>query len=164
MKDFIAALLICLHMSEAFQSIQFRTQQLPSTSCRTHPTRNPSLHVAAEQRFDIDTDFFADDEPSTPEYALLLPGHTVKIQIGDVTASRKAWKKRRRNSSPILIPCSILGMSREWMVRWNVMALLYMIGEESSLAGGAVGATAGKLNRAYRERLDGDLKVSDTSE
>ena len=92
------------------------------------------------------------------ELALLLPGQTLRIQIGDVTASRKAWKKRRRNASPILIPCSVLGMNREWMVRWNVMTLLHMIGEESASAGGAVGATAGKLGRAYRQRLGGDLR------
>ena len=42
------------------------------------------------------------------EAALLLPGQSVRIQIGDVAASRKAWKKRRRNSSPILIPASVL--------------------------------------------------------
>jgi len=92
------------------------------------------------------------------ELALLLPGQTVRIQIGDVSASRKAWKKRRRNASPILIPCSVLGMNREWMVRWNVMTLLHMIGEESGAAGGAVGATAGKLGRAYRQRLGADLR------
>jgi len=42
------------------------------------------------------------------EAALLLPGQSVRIQIGDVAASRKAWKKRRRNASPILIPASVL--------------------------------------------------------
>lgn len=92
------------------------------------------------------------------ELALLLPGQTLRIQIGDVTASRKAWKKRRRNASPILIPCSVLGMNREWMVRYNVMTLLHQIGEESSAAGGMVGATAGKIGRAYRQRLGGDLR------
>lgn len=42
------------------------------------------------------------------EAALLLPGQSVRIQIGDVAASRKAWKKRRRNASPILVPASVL--------------------------------------------------------
>ena len=92
------------------------------------------------------------------ELSLLLPGQTLRIQIGDVTSSRKAWKKRRRNASPILIPCSVLGINREWMVRWNVMTLLHMIGEESGAAGGAVAATAGKIGRAYRQRLGGDLR------
>ena len=70
------------------------------------------------------------------ELAFLLPGQTLRIQIGDVSASRKAWKKRRRNASPILIPCSVLGVNREWMVRWNVMTLLHQIREESRAAGG----------------------------
>jgi hypothetical protein len=41
------------------------------------------------------------------------------------------------------------------------MTLLHMVGEESS-AGGTwgVGVTAGKLCKAYRQRLGGDLKVS----
>jgi len=99
-----------------------------------------------------------DDSIVNSELALLLPGQTLRIQIGDVSASRKAWKKRRRNASPILIPCSVLGMNREWMVRWNVMTLLHQIGEENAAAGGAVAATAGKLGRAYRQRLGGDLR------
>eukprot|EP00584_Thalassiosira_punctigera_P026395 CAMPEP_0172579014 /NCGR_PEP_ID=MMETSP1067-20121228/139030_1 /TAXON_ID=265564 ORGANISM="Thalassiosira punctigera, Strain Tpunct2005C2" /NCGR_SAMPLE_ID=MMETSP1067 /ASSEMBLY_ACC=CAM_ASM_000444 /LENGTH=576 /DNA_ID=CAMNT_0013371721 /DNA_START=40 /DNA_END=1770 /DNA_ORIENTATION=+ len=98
------------------------------------------------------------DASDSNELALLLPGQTLRIQIGDVSASRKAWKKRRRNASPILIPCSVLGVNREWMVRWNVMTLLHQIGEESGAAGGAVAATAGKLGRAYRQRLGGDLR------
>ena len=49
-------------------------------------------------------------------------------------------------------------MNREWMVRWNVMTLLHQIGEESASAGGAVGATAGKIGRAYRQKLGGDLR------
>jgi hypothetical protein len=51
-------------------------------------------------------------------------------------------------------------MSREWMVRWNVMGLLYMIGEESPNAGGALAATYSKIGRAYKQRLGGDLRVS----
>lgn len=38
------------------------------------------------------------------------------------------------------------------------MTLLHQIGEESSAADGKVGATAGKLGRAYRQRLGGDLR------
>ena len=126
------------------------------------PSRNPSPHFASmENEYDVDTEE-EEEESSTnntgSEYALLLPGQTLRIQIGDVSASRKAWKKRRRNSSPILIPCSILGMNREWMVRWNVMTLLHQIGEESPATGGAVGVSYGKLARAYKQRLRGDLR------
>lgn len=38
------------------------------------------------------------------------------------------------------------------------MTLLHQIGEESASAGGAVGATAGKIGRAYRQKLGGDLR------
>ena len=131
------------------------------------PSRNPSPHFASmENEYDVDTEEEEEEEEEEEsstnntgsEYALLLPGQTLRIQIGDVSASRKAWKKRRRNSSPILIPCSILGMNREWMVRWNVMTLLHQIGEESPATGGAVGVSYGKLARAYKQRLRGDLR------
>lgn len=97
-------------------------------------------------------------EGDKSELALLLPGQTLRIRVGDVSLGRKAWKKRRRNSSPILVPCSVLGMNREWMVRWNVVTLLHAVGEESDAAGGSVAATSGKIGREYRRRLDGDLR------
>eukprot|EP00956_Cyclotella_meneghiniana_P004354 scaffold5312_cov71-Cyclotella_meneghiniana.AAC.8 len=151
-KSILAMLLICSPIGQAFQST-------PSLAASCRGSRNLSRFVSTESRIDVDVvDPFTSHEPS-PEHALLLPGHTVRIQIGDVTASRKAWKKRRRNSSPILVPCSILGMNREWMVRWNIMTLLYMIGEESSSACGATSATCSKIGKAYRKRLGGDLGV-----
>ena len=101
---------------------------------------------------------------SSEEAALLLPGHRLRIRVGDVAQSRKAWKKRRRNASPILIPCSVLGVDRTDMVRRNVITILNMIGEEMvDVAPGAdggvppLGATAGKIGRAYKRRLYGDL-------
>lgn len=101
---------------------------------------------------------------SAEEAALLLPGHRLRIRIGDVAQSRKAWKKRRRNASPILIPCSVLGVDRTDMVRGNVITLLNMIGEEMVVAPAAdesappLGATVGKIGRAYKRRLYGDLR------
>lgn len=101
---------------------------------------------------------------SNTELAFLLPGQSLRIRIGDTNASRKAWKKRRRNASPILIPASILDVSRQILVRWNVFALICLIGEEvvNPNEGGRerllLGATAGKLVRAYRRTLQGDLR------
>mmetsp|Transcript_22479 Transcript_22479/g.54376 ORF Transcript_22479/g.54376 Transcript_22479/m.54376 type:complete len:569 (-) Transcript_22479:89-1795(-) len=131
-------------------------------SCKSAPVALSSNAASAMVDNDIYVQADNDGSPreilnDNNELALLLPGQTLRIQIGDISASRKAWKKRRRNASPILIPCSVLGMNREWMVRWNVMTLLHMVGEESSAAGGAVGATAGKIGRAYRQRLGGHL-------
>ncbi|KAL9188186.1 hypothetical protein ACHAXT_006564 [Thalassiosira profunda] len=122
----------------------------PYRSVATRPSAAAPPVSMAEEGVDTSTE---------GELALLLPGQTVRLRIGDVSASRKAWKKRRRNASPILVPCSVLGMNREWMVRWNVMTLLHAIGEESSAAGGALGATAGKIGREYRKRLGGDLRA-----
>eukprot|EP00804_Cyclotella_cryptica_P021914 CCRYP_000866-RA/>CCRYP_000866-RA protein AED:0.01 eAED:0.01 QI:2252/1/1/1/0.33/0.25/4/1891/550 len=155
-KNFVSLLLILgLPLSDAFSNQSLLRKPSPTASCRANSLGTLPRFVSTESNIEINND---QANPDQSEYALLLPGHTVRIQIGDVTASRKAWKKRRRNSSPILIPCSILGMSREWMVRWNVMTLLHMIGEETPSAGGAVGTTCGKLGRAYRQRLGGDLR------
>lgn len=91
------------------------------------------------------------------EWSFVNGGQALRIQIGDVSTSRKAWKKRRRNASPRLIPCSVLGVNREWMVRFNIINLLNMIGEESPAADGSVAISAGKLRRAYKKKLSGDL-------
>ena len=145
----------------------------PSCHCNSIIRPSSALSYAtAENEIDIiDTSTEFSDAPSSSintnsdELALLLPGQTLRIQIGDITASRKAWKKRRRNASPILIPCSILGMNREWMVRYNVMTLLHQIGEENSQVtnGSIIGATVGKIGRAYKQRLHCDLKSHATA-
>lgn len=145
------------------QVLAFTNPSCFNSAAILKPSNAAALSVSMTM-MDNDTDASStsaasgDDSIVNNELALLLPGQTLRIQIGDVSASRKAWKKRRRNASPILIPCSVLGMNREWMVRWNVMTLLHQIGEENGAAGGAVAATAGKLGRAYRQRLGGDLR------
>jgi hypothetical protein len=144
--SYIIALAVS-HQAIAFTPSCFNTAIIRPTSA--------ALSVAMSSDIDASSSVARSD---SSELALLLPGQTVRIQIGDVSASRKAWKKRRRNASPILIPCSVLGINREWMVRWNVMTLLHQIGVESSVAGGAVSATAGKIGREYRQRLGGDLR------
>lgn len=141
-----------------------RALAFTNPSCPYKPDASRSAAAAALSVAMADNDVdditimsTADDDDSS-ELALLLPGQTLRIRIGDVSASRKAWKKRRRNASPLLVPCSVLGVDRRWMVRWNVMTLLHQVGEESGAAGGAVAATAGRLGRAYRKRLGGDLR------
>ena len=34
----------------------------------------------------------------------------VCIRVGDMSNSRKAWKKRRHNASPLLLPCGVMGI------------------------------------------------------
>lgn len=63
------------------------------------------------------------------EYAALSPGCTsVEIQVGDVSLARKAWKKRRRSGSPLLVPCSILSIDTRSMLQWNIVYLLQKFG------------------------------------
>lgn len=150
MKSYLCYIILCtlLRQTSAFTS--------PLTITNAIDRRTARRDVAM---MDISDSTVADEADNSSELALLLPGETLRIQIGDVSASRKAWKKRRRNSSPILIPCSILGINREWMVRWNVMTLLHQVGEESPAADGAVAVSSGKLGRAYKKRLGGDLQA-----
>ena len=80
--------------------------------------------------------------PVSEECASLLPGCAVQIRVGDLSAGRKAWKKRRRSGSPILVPCAITGISREWMVRWNVMSILHRYGESMGADVGGGGGSS----------------------
>jgi len=63
-----------------------------------------------------------------PEYTSLQPGSLLRIRIGDPTVSRKAWKKTRRSKSPILVPCSILGMDRIRSISCNLRFLVQKYG------------------------------------
>lgn len=152
MKSYLCYILLhaVLSQTSAFTS--------PLTTTNAVDRRTAPRDVAMMDISDSTASTATDEAANADELALLLPGQTLRIQIGDVSSSRKAWKKRRRNSSPILIPCSILGMNREWMVRWNVMTLLHQVGEESNAADGAVAISSGKLGRAYKKRLGGDLQ------
>ncbi|KAL7535883.1 hypothetical protein ACHAWF_005303 [Thalassiosira exigua] len=152
----LVALAAGCHAALAFTAPRRRIPPGISRPSSAAPAPRPVAAADVDDRDAVDGgDGDSDDDA---ELALLLPGQTLRIRIGDVSSSRKAWKKRRRNSSPVLVPCSVLGMSREWMVRWNVLTLLHAIGEEHPAAGGAVSATAGKIGRAYRRRLGGDLR------
>ena len=64
-----------------------------------------------------------------PEFAVLSPGSQIQLQIGNLDLARKAWKKRRRSGSPMLIPCSILSTDRKSMVTSNLFFLLRKFGK-----------------------------------
>ena len=72
-----------------------------------------------------------DESALKPQYAALAPGTVVQIQIGDVSLARKAWKKRRRSGSPLLVPCSVLNVDRSSTLRWNCIYLLEKFGASS---------------------------------
>jgi len=71
----------------------------------------------------------ASSSSSGEEYASLQVGQVVSVRVGDLRSGRKAWKKRRRSDSPILVPCSILGMNRYSMIVYNIRTVLYKYGE-----------------------------------
>lgn len=160
MKNYLLCCII-FHVLSWYNTLAF-TSPLTNNN-NVVQKRTAPRHVAMMDMISTSTadDGAENNSDNGGELALLLPGQTLRIQIGDVSSSRKAWKKRRRNSSPILIPCSILGLNREWMLRWNVMTLLHQVGEENPEAGGAVAISTGKLRRAYKKRLGGDLQEHD---
>ncbi len=96
--------------------------------------------------------------PQSPESASIVPGQVVSIRIGDMSNPRKAWKKRRRTGSPILVPCTILGMNRETMVKNNLMNLLHRFGkpQEHDSHKGVV-LSVGAAVKLYKHRLGGNL-------
>jgi hypothetical protein len=56
------------------------------------------------------------------------PGSSVCIQIGDMSLARKAWKKRRRNKSPLLVPCSLLTKDLHSSLQDNILYLVKKFG------------------------------------
>lgn len=102
------------------------------------------LFVAVDaDTFNDESDFvFVDDESS--QYTSLQPGSIVTVKAGSPSASRKVWKKRRRSDSPILIPCSVLGMDRTSSIRSNLWYLLQKYGRTlEDKYGGGKGGTNG---------------------
>jgi hypothetical protein len=94
--------------------------------------------------------------PNPPEYGALAPGTVVQVQIGDLSLARKAWKKRRRTGSPLLVPCSILTVDRNSMVRWNLIHLLEKFGSAQS---DGIAMTVGELSHQYKIFLKSSLMV-----
>jgi hypothetical protein len=91
-----------------------------------------------------------------PEYGALSPGTVVQVQVGDLSLARKAWKKRRRTGSPLLVPCSVLNVDRQSMVRWNLIYLLEKFGQ-SKKDGIEISAT--ELTQRYRSFMQSSLQV-----
>jgi len=66
------------------------------------------------------------------QLAALEPGTVARVEVGDTSLARKAWKKRRRSGSPLLVPCSIIDIDRAASVRWNILYLLEKFGASHS--------------------------------
>lgn len=108
----------------------------------------PKAKVAAEA---------SSSHPARPksQYAALAPGTVVHIKVGDVSLARKAWKKRRRSGSPLLVPCSVLNVDRQSTVRWNLIYLLEKFG--TSTSGQGIRISLGELGRRSRTHLKSSL-------
>ena len=125
--------------------------------------RGCALHVQSEEKeFSV-----IEEKPVKKEYAAISPGSILQIQVGNVALARKAWKKRRRSGSPLLVPCSVLDMDRKNMVRWNIMYLLQKFGKPlDELEEGAVGflsddiaLSMADINKHYSRHLGISLAV-----
>jgi hypothetical protein len=100
----------------------------------------------------------AEQTPSQrPEYGAFAHGTVVQVQVGDIKLARKAWKKRRRTGSPLLVPCSVLNVDRQSMVRWNLMFLLEKFGTSQK---DGIQISAEDLSNKYRTFLKSSLQVS----
>ena len=91
------------------------------------------------------------------EYAALRPGTVVQVQVGDLSLARKAWKKRRRTGSPLLVPCSVLNVDRRSAVRWNLIFLLEKFGRAGHGKKGGIVMSAKDLAKSYRSYLKSSL-------
>lgn len=97
------------------------------------------------------------------EYAALPPGTVVQIQVGDMSLARKAWKKRRRSGSPLLVPCSVLNVDRASTVRWNLIYLLEKFGRGGAGSKGGVILSLANLAKRYRTHLKASLAKQATA-
>jgi hypothetical protein len=141
-----------------------RSAELESQSIPTPPSDAavPSNYRRSKGDSRKDDSNKATDTAAVVQYAALPPGTVVQIQVGDVGLARKAWKKRRRSGSPLLLPCSVLNVDRASTVRWNLIYLLEKFGRPSATA--AAGGTKGgvqlslpQLTKRYRSHLKTSL-------
>ena len=107
--------------------------------------------------YDVDSSG-SDGKKSSPlEYAALRPGTVVQVQVGDISLARKAWKKRRRTGSPLLVPCSVLNVDRRSAVRWNLIFLLEKFGRAGKGNKGSIVMSLKDLALSYRTYLKSSL-------
>lgn len=129
----------------------------------------------------INLSLYASEEQQRRELISLSPGASiVTVKLGNPELARKAWKKRRRSLSPVLIPCSILGIPaglsstasehRMRVLRNNIIYILNRYGKDWDENVGGDGKGGGKgvylkvsdVNRRYRNVFRGALNVHAT--
>lgn len=91
------------------------------------------------------------------QYAALSPGCVAQVLVGDIALARKAWKKRRRSGSPLLVPCSVVNLDRRSCLRWNTMYLLEKFGSSKGGKKGGISISFSEINQRYRTHLKSSL-------
>mmetsp|Transcript_7898 Transcript_7898/g.14880 ORF Transcript_7898/g.14880 Transcript_7898/m.14880 type:complete len:692 (+) Transcript_7898:144-2219(+) len=148
--------MIMLHLIQILISIAFLaplTQGFTSITFSRHVPHTSDLFSSSIQNEEVP---LAAQNNILPESAAVLPGQVINIRIGDVSNPRKAWKKRRRTGSPVLVPCTILGMNKEIMVKYNLMNLLHRFGKQIENESGVI-LSVGAAVKLYKYRLGGNL-------
>lgn len=142
-----------------------------STSVIKLPTTirtSSALATSVSEQQQESSEYTMMESKKKTEFAALSPGCAVEIQVGDVSLARKAWKKRRRSGSPLLVPCSILTVDRKKMIRMNILYLVQKFGKPlSQIEGQEVGfhssdicLSFGDINKYYSSHLGTSLAVS----
>lgn len=112
---------------------------------------------SASTSSNINNNVYNPNKNHYPEYSVLRPGTVVRVQVGDLSLARKAWKKRRRTGSPLLVPCSILNVDRRSAVRWNLIYLLEKFGRPSSKRQAGISMSLKDLALTYRTHLKSSM-------
>jgi hypothetical protein len=113
--------------------------------------------VSETTQSQIASEYIQDGTAIRSEYGALAAGTVVQVQVGDLSLARKAWKKRRRTGSPLLVPCSILNVDQRSMVRWNLIFLLEKFGQAQA---DGIRISATDLSQRYRKFLKSSLQAS----
>ena len=154
--------LATLHGASAFHQFHnvFRTPPSRIDSLlKVAAVEDTSAHVEEYSEDSENVVAITSDEPPSEgdasnnvQYAALEPGTVVHIQVGDIGLARKAWKKRRRTGSPLLVPCSVLNVDRSSTIRWNLIYLLEKFGVSKNTSNG-ISISFAALNQRYRSHL-----------
>ena len=133
-----------------FVTDRYRRQRLPLHISSSFSSSSINNHPVHPQSADILQD---------PEFASLCKGQMISIQVGDISQARKAWKKRRRRDSPLLIPCTILGLDRLSLLRCSIIHLVHAFGKNIHSDFAGVSLSISSLNKLYMQHFYGDLNI-----
>lgn len=133
--------------------LESKDLELELGQLRGEPVDNTGLRISNDAPV-------VDGAVSQKQYGALTPGTVVDIQVGDISLGRKAWKKRRRSGSPLLVPCSVLKVDRKSLLQWNIIYLLQKFGKGS---GDGIRMTLSEIAHRHRTHLKSSLATHATA-